>query len=142
MANNELTEALREKINKTQKELEVMCRLEDRFPDLLKETDRRGAERLYSEHVNAIADQYEERNVCSCCSDASIIIMPYIIVDETKVFTKPIEFYVGQSDPYSKRDRIHKDWKESLMKAGVNQKIIDDFEERITVLDEDYEVEE
>lgn len=98
------------------------------FPDLKVEKDRWGRDRYYSPAANKDAKAYDQHYSCGCCSDAILMIRPYVTTaDGDKIYSDPPRFDVGERT-YEGYDVPNQYWLQALTAAGISQSIIDEVQ--------------
>lgn len=114
-------------INKFLTKAEKIKKIRENFPDLEIKTNRWGNDWLASAQVNNLADNVDLIHSCGCCEDAVLYAMPYIIVDETKIYSDPSQISIGERCYCG--ERPDSDWQEELKKHGIiNQNIFEHIE--------------
>ena len=123
--------ALQQQIDKQQRELKQLEKLNELFPDLKKYVGRWNKIVYTSKLVNEKASKYEARYNCGCCNDSPLEIWIYMETENGRVYTDPPLFSIGTKNPsryYGDYDAdeniIDYGWEERLRKNGINESII------------------
>jgi hypothetical protein len=143
MEGNELLEDLNKQIAEHNAKIGSLNKIKElikQFPDLTRYRDR--WEHIYygSATVNSIATEYEMEHSCGCCSEAALIIRPYIELNDNqliynknsikqRIYSKPAEFFIGNKNPFSDlKYKPKEDWKDWMLKESIHPKVIEAVE--------------
>ena len=129
------------KIAKELEELEIMKKIQEKFPDVEVQTARWGRKRYVSPSVNTLADMVEIAHNCGCCDDSPIELSAYLEIDGITIFAKPAFIYIGQKNKYGYGESPDINWKEILQKHKLShlviQKVQDYFDENSETYDDE-----
>jgi hypothetical protein len=89
--------------------------------DLREYNDRWGRIYYCSKSVNALCADFDWRNSCGCCSDAAIVVWPYIETTSCKIYSDPPNFTIGSKD----RPEPIQDWEQSLKNALIPEVVVE-----------------
>ena len=135
---SELTKEL-EKVTGRVKELE---RLNYHFPKLEVGFNRYSkVPYYYDSSVNEKPTNVNFRLSCGCCHDAAHYARPYIEVDGIKIYTNPVQIYIGHYDEWNGELFNAPSWEENFEKHGIDisnikQEIEWYIEDRMVEIDE------
>ena len=105
-------------IENLEKELQLINKLKETFPDLVVKQNRWKRKYHCSKTANALVDKVHFGATCGCCSDAGILAYFYLKLDGVNVYADPYSIEVGEKG--WEYDRENLCWKEELEKAGIN----------------------
>jgi hypothetical protein len=115
--------------------------LSERFPDLELHTGRWNRERLVSKEVNSIAEDCDIGHSCGCCSDAVVLVFPYVTYQGYKIYSNPASIGVGEEYSIGTGQLPWDNWEQSLKNHNVSDKVIEVvrlyFENNPPLLDEE-----
>ena len=115
---------LLEKIQKQQNELDKIKKLIELFPDLRENVDRWKNVKYASKSANKLCTDYHIRFSCGCCADAGRLLCPFVETEFGRVYSDPVEFWIGQKD----LDSLNENWQQQLKDAEIPQAIIEKLE--------------
>ena len=111
-------DTLQEQIINNQRELAILHNLKDKFPDIKINVDRWKNQRKFTEKVNSIVDQVEITHNCGCCSDSPLEAYPYVVIDDSKVYSNPPCFTIGEKG-WAGGDIPNSGWEKKLQKENI-----------------------
>ena len=113
------TDKIRQKLNKYNKDLEILDKLVKRYPDLDKYYFNK-----YSVYNSSLVNSLVNR-VCidRRYTNNNLYIWPYLNVEETRIYSCPSYFCIGKYK--GDRQILDNGWKDKLYKANISGKIIE-----------------
>lgn len=127
---------MKEKIESLKEEAKRLEEILAVYPDLGEEKDRWEHIRLHSSFVNSKCTNYDMHHTCGCCDDAPLLVLPYLLFNGTKIYSKPVEFSVAKKDQYNLCNIAYLNWDKELKEAGIPDtliKKIDDYLKKETI---------
>lgn len=117
---------LQDKISALKSESAQLEKLLQHFPDLKQHVNRWKTIRLQSKSVNSQATAIDTWHSCGCCNDSPLLASPYIVFHGQKIYSDPMEIYVGERTygNYCKDNWVY-NWEEILKKHEISQQAID-----------------
>lgn len=104
-------------------EAERLEKLMASFPDIKKHTSRWGAVRYYTKVINTIANRFDIKHSCGCCSDSPLEVWPYAETPVGNVYSDPPRFTIGEKH-WMGGDVASEGWKDGLREAGIPEDMI------------------
>lgn len=78
---------------------------------------------LCADEINQIATNVDFTHSCGCCEDSVLYAMPYIIFDNTKIYSNPPQILIGEK--CSSGGEIASDnWQIKLREHQINNNIV------------------
>lgn len=121
-------EDLRKEIALKDQELINLINLEKLYPDVRKYQAKYRAFQQ-SKSVNNKVTDFEYKYSCGCCSDAAVMVFPYLETKCGKVYSDPCSFTIGE-----RYQMPHGSWKKSLVNAGISDTVICMIEKQLKAI--------
>ena len=112
------------KIDKLQKELELIAKAAEKYWDLRSDKDSRGAIRWVSTLANADMNNVEIQPSCLCCVDASVYAWPYLSYKGQRIYSDPMRYYIGDKIPCAIGISSAFQWQNDLRDAKIKESVI------------------
>lgn len=121
-------EKLTKEVAERQKELSIVQKLLERFPDLTVETDRWHVVRFSAPSANSQVTLFETKHNCGCCADSPLEVWPYLLSDGVRVHSSPASITIGERKSYGFGDAPYPGWQGRLLKLGIPNELVERIE--------------
>lgn len=131
---------LQELIDSSKRELKNLRVIYTYFPDLQINMDRWSTRRFYSAKVNSSATNVDIHRSCGCCSDASIVVRPFLESQGYKIYSDPPAFYIGNDSYYG--CLLDSNWEDILRDKNISEIVFEkirEYKEKNSWTDDDNE---
>jgi hypothetical protein len=120
--NDKLEQELKEKAERTKK----LQKLLEIYPDLSDKGATRWQRNLLVSEL-AIKDMVNVsfRHSCGCCSDASLMAMPYIEIEGLTIYATGVWYGLGEKCSWTYGEIPDEGWEDSMRKHGFRDEIIE-----------------
>ncbi|KKM07951.1 hypothetical protein LCGC14_1728790 [marine sediment metagenome] len=115
-----------DEVEKERIKLDNILYIYNKIPDVTHSIDRWKNFRLHSATVNTNAVDVDIRHRCGCCGDSSLIARPYINMMDTRVFTIPESFTIGEKG--FDGDYPLPGWRTKMLEVNITTDVIDKIE--------------
>ena len=116
------SEKLKNSLMEKTKESQSILDLFIEFPDL-QEYHGRWNSFLCSSKVNLLANQVDFRHSCGCCPDAVLYAMPYIEINNIKIYSIPTQIVIGEQGYCG--EKPYDNWEIDIRQQGFPEMIIE-----------------
>lgn len=101
-----------------------------KFPDADVYKNRWDREFYNSKTANSQTTNIEISRSCGCCTDAVIYAKPYLIINDIKIYSNPVEIYIGECD-YDGLEHYDANWEKLLKNENISDIAINSIREKI-----------
>lgn len=121
-----LQEKLDQEVKRAEQKAEDLKKILEIYPDL-EDTGRTRWETnlLISDLAKKDMIDCSFKHSCGCCPDAALLARPYIEINGYTIWTKQIEYYIGEKNEFGYGEIERDNWMDVLRKDGLREEIID-----------------
>jgi len=120
-----MANTLQEKYDKLLLELENIKQILEVYPDAKIYNDRWNNKRYSDKKVNTIVNHVEFRHSCGCCSDSALLAYPCIMFGNTRIYSDPMYFCIGEKCPDG-GERSLPGWRKAMEEKLIPLQIIEE----------------
>lgn len=102
--------------------------VETKYPDLKIITGRWNT-KYSSKTVNSIATNYDLGHSCGCCSDAALLVYPYIEDNGIRIYSDPPSICIGRGNEGGYGEIPSYGWEDRLREEKIQENIIKEVEQ-------------